>query len=150
MSGIGRSENRLRLSERDARIVQMMELGRPVRTIAQAEGLEHDYCRKICVKLSAANGIDYNPEKIHKRPEMSILGLTDNTRRLRSYLADKLYDLGDDPRVIAKQIGMTLRSQKYARQRPFRHDWTLSQIERLAGALGTDAVTMMGEALNAR
>lgn len=150
MSGIGRSDNKLRQSERNARIIQMMELGRPVRAIAQAEGLEHDYCRKICVKLSAEAGIEYNPKKVYSRLEMTTIGLTENTRRLRSFLADKLYELGDDPRVVAKQIGMTLRCQKYARQRPFRHDWTLSQIERLAEHLGTDAVTLLGDALNAR
>ena len=150
MSGQVRSENKLRQNERDARIIQMMELGRPVRTIAQLEGLEHDYCRKICMRLVASSGIEYTPERVYKRLEMTTVGLTEKTRRLRSYLADKLYDLGDNPRVIAKQIGMTLRCQKYAKQRPFRHDWTLSQIERLAEALETDAITLMKEALNAR
>lgn len=141
-------EKRSQLSERDELIIQMMELGRPVRNIAQLIGIEHDYCRKICAKLSTKAGFEYKPITPYKRTEMTSVGITEATRRFRGVLGDKLYLLGNDGRQVAKLIGMTIRCQKAARQRPFNHDWTLSQIERLAAALGTDFATLMREALN--
>lgn len=149
MSGTKAPAEKLKINDRDERILQMIVLGRPVRAIAQLEGLDHDYCRKICTRLAKQNGVEYKPDRVYKRSEMATVGLTDATRRMRSHLGDRLYDLGDDSREVARAVGMTIRCLKYAKQRPFKHDWSLSQIERLASALDKDVHTLLCEALNA-
>lgn len=137
------------LISRDQRIISMMKLGRPVRIIAALEGIEHDYARKLCMRLAKEEGLDYAPDNKLVRAETPPVGITDSSRSTRRFLADKLCLLGTDYQDIAKQVGITLRSQKYARQRPFNHDWTMSQIERLAAALNTDFLSLMQEASNA-
>lgn len=136
------------LNPDEEQIVMMMKLGRPVRTIAQLTGNAHDYCRRICVRLAQSEGITYTPDNIMNRAEIAPVGITEASRRFRSRLSDKLHLLGTDYRAVASLIGMTRRCQKYARQRPFNHDWTLSQIERLAAALDMDFAQLMREAMH--
>lgn len=146
--GTGTNDPSKKTLQRDERIVEMMRRGRPVRAIAQMEGLEADYCRKICKSLAAREGFEYNPAKV-TRSDMSFVGLTEASRGFRRYLGDKLHKLGDDPRRVARLVGMTQRCRKYAMERPFNHDWTLTQIERLAAALEMDFADLMREAMNA-
>ena len=128
-------------------MLEMIGLGRPVRIIAKTIGIEHDYCRKLIVKLANENCIDYQPDNSIERSKQPPVGISDASRRFRSRLGDMLYTLTDksDARAVARQIGMPIRSQKYAKETPFNHDWTLSQIERLAISLDKDFAVMMQE-----
>lgn len=138
MSGKVSQEVRSRLDERDQRMIQMMLIGYPTTAIAKLEGLDQDYCRKICAKLSKDNQIVHVQRQTTSRVEAPV-GLTDASRRMRSRLADHLHELSDlldnDLRRVSGVVGLNLRDQKYAKERPFNHDWTLSQIERLAKGL---------------
>jgi hypothetical protein len=72
--------------------------------------------------------------------------MTSATARLRQKLGDNVYLLrerGKDSshfgrNEVAPRIGLNNRQQKRAEERPFTHDWTISQIERLARELGRD------------
>jgi hypothetical protein len=64
-------------------------------------------------------------------------------RPLRSRLADLLHKLTmqyESRELLAPVLGMNPREQLRAISKPYRHDWTLSQIERLALALGLDSL----------
>lgn len=77
-------------------------------------------------------------------------GVADNdlaglARPLRSRLADLLYKLSgqyESRDLLAPVLGMNPREQLRALNKPYRHDWTLSQIERLALALGLEALPL--------
>jgi hypothetical protein len=151
MSGVKNALVAARLTEREERMLAMMALGRPVRTIAQLEGLEHDYCRKLVVKLANDNAVEYTPDNTLQKSKMPPVGVTEASRRMRSQLGDILHKLAtaSDARTVARQIGMSVRSQKYARETPFNHDWTLSEMERLAIACNYEFAAMMREVLDA-
>jgi hypothetical protein len=152
MYGTLKSEGRISLNNRDARMIQMMEIGRPVRAIAQLVGLDHEYCRKICTRLMREHDLKYVPDNTMVREETAPLGISEDSRSFRRYLSTKLNELAlQEPNTsnVAAITGVLQRDQKYAKQRPFHHDWTLSQMERLAAALGLDFIAMMKEAINA-
>jgi hypothetical protein len=119
----------------------------PYKTILALEGMHDRACRGIIWELEAELGIKYlgTPASKGAKDELPY-GLTAATAQLRGKLADNLYQLrmrGKDHsqsgrNELAPQIGLNARQQLRAEERPFAHDWTLSQIERLARALGRD------------
>jgi hypothetical protein len=139
------------LRERDERIVEFMREGRPIRAIKELEGLDHDNCRKICLSLSRQYGVEYDADDRKEPGQILPEGITEQSQGFRSRLADMLYQLGHDRRMhkieIAQATGITQRSQKYATERPFTHNWSLSQIERLAAVRGTGFRDLMLRAI---
>lgn len=139
-------ETRLRL-EREGRLRQFISENRPVAVIAKLEALDFSYAKLLIRKLVKDEKLDYNPPKITKSGEQPIVGLTEDSERFRGRLADRLYALGDDHRAIALGTGIMLRSQKFARDRPFNYDWTVSNLERVARASNKGFRQFMLEAL---
>jgi hypothetical protein len=123
-----------------------MEKQRPVAAIAKILGLEPDYCRKATRRLAAERGIDYQPEK--DQPGGL---LTEASRRLRNHLANVLYAYrnkpGQHPLAVSRETGLTQAQQIQATERGGRHDWAISETERLATATGQEFKSMMLRAL---
>lgn len=135
---------------RKERILTYMTQDPPVDlpTIAKMEGM-HERALRFLIKseIEPENGVDYlgkasKPSATNAVP----YGLSTSTARFRQKLGDHLYLLrerGNDSshfgrNQIAPRVGMNNRQQLKAEQRPFAHDWSLSQIERLARELGED------------
>ena len=118
----------------------------PLRTIMQLEGITYYSARMLINEIAKEKGINYMGLKL--RPDRTEMphGLTPATLRLRQKLGDALYllkergvDSNKIPRnSIAPRVGLNMREQLKAEQRPFNHDWSLSQIERLARELNRD------------
>jgi hypothetical protein len=119
----------------------------PFKTILALEGMHDRSCRGIIWELEAELGIKYFGTPAAKGTKDAMpYGLTMATAGLRGKLADNLYQLrmrgknhGQSGRnEVAPRVGLNSRQQLRAEERPFAHDWTLSQIERLARELGRD------------
>lgn len=144
---VERGEQRKQLlQERDERIVTFMRQQRPIAVIAELEGLEADYCRKACKRLAAEHGIDYDPNSEPVSPALS-----DASRRLRNHMANVLYAYRNAPNrhqlEVARDTGLTQSQQLIATERGGRHDYKLSQLERIAAATGQPFTKMMLRAL---
>lgn len=126
------------LQERDDRIVEFMQQNRPVAVIAELEGLEEFYCRKATRRLAEERGIEYQPDKDSGHAGL----MNEASRALRSNLANILHDYrnkpGRHPLEVARDTGLTQAQQVQATERGGRHDWKISQLERLAQTTGLD------------
>lgn len=127
------SQRKNLLNDRDERILEHMRRQRPVASIAEIEGLEPLYCRKATHRLAAEHGLEYVPEK-----EQPGWLLSDQSRPLRNYLGDLVYDLrnqpGRHPLEVCPLTGLTQSEQILAIEKGGRHDYKVSQIERIIKA----------------
>lgn len=118
----------------------------PMSTMTQMEGITDRTIRTIIKELEVEHGFEYLSQGFRKTKNTVPYGLTPATLRLRQMLGDQLFLLrnrGHDSTAqgrnnVAPQLGLNIREQIRAEQRPFNHDWKLSQIERLARELGRD------------
>lgn len=118
----------------------------PIGTIAEMEGLTNRTARIIIKEIEQAEGIDYFGKRLRRDASELPYGLTSSTIRMRQKLGDHLYLLlerGQESSKIARnaaaaRIGLGNREQIRAEQRPFNHDWKLSQMERLARELNRE------------
>ena len=133
--------------EREERLVQFITEGRSVSVVAVLEGLEHDYAYKLLMKVAKDKGLVYQARRTHNPGAMPVVGLTTASQPLRARLGDHLYKLQGKPPEIARATGVSVKGQRYARDRPFNYDWSLSQIERLAEASGMSFRALMLAAL---
>lgn len=118
----------------------------PLKNIVAMEGATTPHIRVMIQELEEEHGIKYlGTIGVRQGGDMPY-GLTDATNRLRANLATELYQLTCEDndfgfrsrRDVAPVVGMHNREQIRAENKPFTHDWTLSQIERLANHLGED------------
>jgi len=139
------SEEARRRRERILGYVQQ-EPPMPMATIMEVEGMTNRSVRSIIKELEVEHGFDYLSQRLRKASDAMPHGLSPATLPLRQRLGDQLYLLrqrGQNSEIqgrnsVAPQLGMNNREQIRAEQRPFNHDWKLSQIERLARELGRD------------
>lgn len=139
--------------ERRERIYEYMIQDPPmtVRRIREVEGINDRTARNIIHEIEAEKGIEYKGIGTRDPRDTMPFGLTPSTLRLRQKLGDLVYLLTERGREsdrlgrhrVGPKIGLNSREQIRAEQRPFNHDWTLSQIERLARELNRDPVEMM-------
>lgn len=137
MSGVKSNiRTNLRLA-REERLVIFIAEGRPVSAVALLEGIEHDYAYQLLTQVAKRRGLDYQAKRVARPGLEEIPGLTAASRALRSRLGNNLYNLKLEQSEIARKLGITARNQQFAKDTPFRYDWSLSQIERLANEVGT-------------
>lgn len=118
----------------------------PFNNIMSMEGISERILRAIISELQNEHGIKYIDTPKSKSGDYMPFGLTEATARFRSMLARELYRVNgpDNPfgfkdrLEAAPAVGLNPREQIRAESKPFIHDWTLSQIERLARQLGED------------
>jgi hypothetical protein len=128
----------------------------PMAAILEVEGMTNRSARTIIKELEEEHGIDYLSQRLRNPREALPFGLTPATLTFRQRLGDQLYLLRERGQnsqaqgryAVAPQIGMNNREQLRAEQRPFNHDWKLSQIERLARELGRDPRELIMSCLN--
>lgn len=124
----------------------------PLPTIIKMEGMHDRSCRVIVKELDAEHELGYMANQL-RRPYKDDMphGLTTATSRFRMKLGNYVYMLrerGSDADSlsrgeVASKIGLNNRQQLRAENRPFNHDWTLSQIERLAREHGENPMEFM-------
>jgi hypothetical protein len=123
------------LSWSSDRIIEAIKAGVSRKGIAQREGLNHRVASNIINDLIAKHGLTYVP-----KDDVHAYGTTNETALLRSALGGYLFDLrqqlGGDRAEVARLVGLNRRDQVRAEQRPFQHDWKVSEMERLAHATG--------------
>ena len=118
----------------------------PLPTICEIEGMHPRSARALIKEIETEHNLNYMGVHSRAPKDQMPYGLTQATHRLRQKLADNLYMLrerGKDsshysPNEVAARIGLHSRAQLKAKERPFAHDWKLSEIERLARELGRD------------
>lgn len=115
-------------------IINLIVEGVSPRGIAARMGMNEVAARRLINQLIKEHKIDYVVTVVDDLP----YGLTQETVRLRIYLGARLYDLrqqhGGDRDVVGRLVGLNRREQIRAEQRPYSHNWDLSQIERLSRA----------------
>lgn len=129
------------LAERDSRLVEMMKQGRPVKAIAELEGLEADYTGKLCAALAKRHGINYHPEgKRQQHPNALPAGLSDRTNGFRRRAATAFYlwalKTKKHPLELCRATGLTQAAQRTATKAHGPFNWHLSQLDRWAEAMG--------------
>ena len=118
----------------------------PLPHIMQMEGMSERPLRAMIRELETEHGVKYTTTAGAKKGDLPAFGLSEATSRLRSRLARELYRLTapenefnlDGRMQVAPMTGLNPREQIRAEEAPWGHDWTLSQIERLARSLGED------------
>jgi hypothetical protein len=129
-------------AERKARIQGYMTETppKPLQWIRRREGLSDRTLRLIMKEIEGETGINFGALNIRPAKDDLPYGMTQATARLRQKLGDLTYLLRErgnnsdlySRNSVAPLLGLNGREQLRAEQRPFNHDWTLSQIERLA------------------
>lgn len=152
-SNITKEDIQADVVRRRARILGYMTQDPPrsLAVICAAEGLHPRAGRALVKEIEEEHGLNYMGVHSRGPKDETPYGLTSATGRLRQKLADQLYLLrerGNDSAEItrngvAPQVGLNSRAQLKAEQRPFLYDWKLSEIERLARALGRDPMEFM-------
>lgn len=124
----------------------------PLANICVMEGMAERACRALIKSLEQEHSVDYFSTGTRRDPDEMPYGLTDATRHLRQRLADCLYQLrerGNDGNPsygrsqLCPRVGLNIRQQRRAENKPFAHDWKLSEIERLAREIGRDPVELL-------
>lgn len=123
-------------AERKSRVWEYMKQTPPlaIREIAAREGFTERYVRHQIKKLEQESGVIFGGWGLKYKAALSA-----SSYRVRAQLAEQLYVLRErigHPAKVATLVGLNPREQLRATNRPFAHDWTLSQIERLAQVLG--------------
>lgn len=114
----------------------------PLNTIAEMEGMHHTVARQIITELCEEHNLTYFNKWSRRSATDTPFGLTESTFRLRANLANAHFAAREARKKTHEQscdmAGLNAHQQKRAENRPFNVDWKLSQIERLARALGRD------------
>lgn len=145
--------NRKLLDARETRFLDYIKEKRVTSEIATREGMEDDYVRKERIRLAHLHGLKLPKKGQTQALDLIPFGLDDESRLFRGRVADRLHDqtgggigLGKyHPAELASLIGVPQKAQNKARVRPFAHDWTLGQIQRLAKLEGKTFTQFMRE-----
>lgn len=131
------------LHERDEKIAVLMGRQYAVEVIAEIVGIEPEYCRKATRRIAAARNLRYKPGKEAGADEL----LSEDSRLFRSNLASLVHQLreepGQHPIRLSREIGLTQSQQVKAKDRPFAHDYKLSQLERIARKKGRSLAELL-------
>lgn len=145
-------------AERRERILKFVTSAEPVafRNIMRIEGVSDSFLRKLITELEAEHGFKYFGTSASRVGDQPPVGLTEATFRFRSRLANELYKVAENPgkygmanrAELASKIGMNSRTQNRAMNNPYDHDWTVSQIERLARLMGEEPWVFLQKCLS--
>jgi hypothetical protein len=123
------------MAERDEWIVDLLRKNATFPVIARIVGMDTTAVGRHCRRLIKQHNIDYHPPK--RSVDEPVPGLTEASARLRNKLGTRVCHMRDvnglSSREIAKRTGVPARAQGRATNGS-RHDWTISQMERLAEA----------------
>lgn len=125
----------------------------PFNTILMMEGMHDRACRSIINEFEREHGFEYFGVASRNTTTDGLpYGLTQASARMRHGLGNALFfyvqNVGSRD-LVAPKIGMNKRQQIRAETKPFSHDWTVSQIERLARELGKQPMEFIIECMRA-
>jgi len=123
------------IARRKARIAGHLRAGKTVGEICDLEGLDPaNEPKRMRKEVAEPEGLAITPGHNTQPP----VGLLEIPRHMRYNLAKLLRDLRDEHHYVdvAHMIGLTNIEQARADKAPYTHNWTLSQIQRLAAASG--------------
>lgn len=116
---------------REEHIVDLLKAGRPPEAICEIVGLSPcGSSRALINDVARRHNVDTTPRSFQGQLPF---GVTDASHRLRVVLSEYLYRLREhnDFATVSVLTGLTRNQQLNALNRPFTHNWSLSQIERL-------------------
>ncbi len=123
------------LHDRDQQVLDLLREDTPLKNIARMVGMPLDHCKVLCYKLIKDHDLAYDSAGAAKAAQDQMpIGVTSDSDKVRHRLANLLYDARqkDHALTIAGATGLTSKQQRLASERPYRHDWTLGELERFA------------------
>ena len=128
--------------DRNQRAIELLQQGRPINAICKILGMEYETGRRICNDLIRQHKIDYQPQNFEQK-------LPQDTHLLRHNLSTALYNYRENTHwgVVSMTTGLPNRDQHNAIERPYKHDWTITEISRLAAAQGDTFRNLMLKSL---
>jgi hypothetical protein len=115
----------------NASVAELMAISLSPATIASRLGIALVTARSVIKQI--------DPSYAGKDVDAQAFGLSDDSIWLRMQLGNMLFQLQDEnqltPTQVSSTVGLNRLERIAAMQRPWSHNWTLSQISRLAGAL---------------
>ena len=142
------------LNDRRARFIGYIKAGLRLPEIAEREGVDERYAKQVRKEIASAEGLsiaENPPPSVEERARLLPFGLTSSSNSLRGRLGSVVYKHteinGMHPVDLAAKTGVNQKALKSSWSNPSIHDWSLSQIERLAALEGKDFVTFMRELL---
>ena len=120
-----------RPSTRKERVAQLMAEALPIANIAIIVGVDYGYAWKLCREIDP----DYKPSKNQRAEHKPVRSLSESFH-MRAILAELLYALlqKHSKQAVATLTGLRIQDQKRAVNRPYTHDWSLSQMQAVAEA----------------
>ncbi|SKB63136.1 hypothetical protein SAMN06295937_1011133 [Sphingopyxis flava] len=94
-----------------------------------------DHCKVTCYEIIKKYDLDYNSAEAAKMDRDKLpVGITSDSNLVRHRLADLMYEARerDHALTISMAIGLSSKQQRLASERPYRHNWTLGELERFA------------------
>jgi hypothetical protein len=130
------SKNDKEHEAREQRFISYIKDGITAADIGQLEGLRADYAGRLRKAFATKHGLTITKGQGQDMPP----GITEASRRFRGRLGDYLYKLLNDkkllPVTVANRVGVPVKLQSRAYNKPNYYDWKLSELERLAKASG--------------
>jgi len=118
-------------------IIAYINEGLTPKSIAERAGMNELAARRLINELVKVHGLSYVPSITDDTP----FGMDQETIHLRIKLGNLIYDLrqaNDGDRVkVARLTGLNRTEQIRAEQRPYNHNYTIAQIQRIAKVTDT-------------
>lgn len=126
------------LDARVARFIEYIKERRVASEIAVREGMDEYYANRLRTRIALENGLPPLSKDETKALDAIPFGLDEESKIIRRRLADALNHvvLRHPPEEVARMIGIPQKLHKRALEAPYRWDWTLGQMQRLAKARG--------------
>jgi hypothetical protein len=126
--------------EREAQIVELMRQNVPMVNISELLGISYNYLHNtLRPNLIRKYGLDYKPVRAAIGEVAPGLGLSDDARTFLSRLGGFIYSMRHKKALSAVEVGrltgLSRNAQAHA-MNASRHNWTVSQIDRMATANG--------------
>lgn len=126
------------LTRRKARIVDYIKQGKPPLEICDLEGLDPaNEPRRMRKEIADPMGLTINTAATAP-PPAALMEVGTKDLPIKANLKTKLAGLRNNHHYVdvGHMVGLTNKEQIRAMTSPYTHDWTISQIQRLAVACG--------------
>lgn len=128
-------------------LLRLIEANTPLKLIAQSLGM-HETSTGLKVRtLVAKLGLTYNPQAAGHGNHVSVTTLATYQLRVNFYNWVTAYreHWPVEPSIpqMSRVLGISTRSVKRICNRPYDHDWTITQISRLAIAVGMTVESLL-------
>lgn len=123
------------LDEREDQILALLKEGTSLKAISQLVGMPQDHCKVVCYELIKKHDLPYNSAEAAKADQDKMpVGITSDSDLVRHRLANIMYDARQNAHAltICMATGLSAKQQRIASERPYRHNWTLGEMERFA------------------